>query len=200
MARVNIIKKETTRLDQEQAEGRNVAKLSIRTLFETKKQSELRERRERLECRRAKKARKTQREAKSWTSVEGCLEDEYDLEGALLAIEGSPHDSKHKAREKKRGNSDHRKMGKGNNPVNDKGVIPCVIKSGTWEEEGRCVSSTADVNHVQKQLQELLFRGKLLKRVVFSPNENKKINEDYTLGIEETTLASPDQVRSDMQG
>ena len=198
MARVNIIKKETTRLDQEQAEGRNVAKLSIRTLFETKKQSELRERRERLECRRAKKARKTQREAKSWTSVEGCWEDKYDIEGALLAIEGSPHDSKQKAREKKRGNSDHRKMG--NNPVNDKGVIPCVIKSGTWEEEGRCVSSSADVNHVQKQLQELLFRGKLLKRVVFGPNEKRKINEDYILGIEETTLASPDQVRSDMQG
>ena len=198
MARVNIIKQETTRLDQEQAERRNVAKLSIRTLFETKKQSELRERRERLECRRAKKARKTQREAKSWTSVEGCWEDKYDIEGALLAIEGSPHDSKQKAREKKRGNSDHRIMG--NIPVNDKGDIPCVIKSGTWEEEGRCVSSTADVNHVQKQLQELLFRGKLLKRVVFGPNEKSKINEDYTLGIEETTLASPDQVRSDMQG
>ena len=197
MARVNIIKKETTRLDQEQAERRNVAKLNIRTLFETKKQSELRERRERLECRRAKKARKTQREAKSWTSVEGCLEDEYDIEGALLAIEGSSH-SKQKAREKKRGNSDHRKLG--NNPVNDKGVIPCLIKSGTWkEEEGRCASSSVDVNHVQKQLQELLFRGKLLNRLVF-PNEKNKINEDFTLGIEETTLASPDQVRSDMQG
>ena len=197
MARVNIIKQETTRLNQEQAEGRNVAKLSIRTLFETKKQSELRERRERLECRRAKKARKTQREAKSWTSVEGCCEDEYDIEGALLAIEGSSH-SKQKAREKKRGNSDHRKLG--NNPVNDKGVIPCLIKSGTWkEEEGRCASSSVDVNHVQKQLQELLFRGKLLNRLVF-PNEKNKINEDYTLGIEETTLASPDQVRSDMQG
>ena len=195
MARVNIIKNETTRLDQEQAERRNVAKLNIRTLFETKKQSELRERRERLECRRAKKARKTQREAKSWTSVEGCCEDEYDIEGALLAIEGSSH-SKQKAREKKRGNSDHRKLG--NNPVNDKGVIPCLIKSGTWkEEEGRCASSSVDVNHVQKQLQELLFRGKLLNRLVF-PNEKNKINEDYTLGIEETTLASPDQVRSDM--
>ena len=195
MARVNIIKNETTRLDQEQAERRNVAKLNIRTLFETKKQSEFRERRERLECRRAKKARKTQREAKSWTSVEGCLEDEYDIEGALLAIEGSSH-SKQKAREKKRGNSDHRKLG--NNPVNDKGVIPCLIKSGTWkEEEGRCASSSVDVNHVQKQLQELLFRGKLLNRLVF-PNEKNKINEDFTLGIEETTLASPDQVRSDM--
>ena len=198
MARVNIIKQETTRLDQEQAERRNMAKLSIRTLFETKKQSELRERRERLECRRAKKARKPQREAKSWTSVEGCWEDEYDIEGALLAIEGSPHDSKQKAREKKRGNSDHRKVR--NNPANDKGVIPCIIKSGTWEEEGRCASSSADVNHVQKQLQELLFRGKLLKRVVIGPNEKSKINEDYTLGIGETTLASRDQVRLDMQG
>merc|ERR1712156_290805 len=108
------------------------------TLFETKKQSELRERRERLEYRQAKKARKIQREAKSWTSVEGCWGDEYDIEGALLAIEGSPHDSKQKAREEKRGNSDQRKMG--TNPVNDKGVIPCVIKSGTWEEEGRCAS------------------------------------------------------------
>ena len=150
-----------------------------------------------MECRRAKKARKTQREAKSWTSVEGCLEDEYDIEGALLAIEGSSN-SKQKAREKKRGNSDHRQTG--TNPVNDKGVIPCVIKSGTWEEEGRCASSSADVNQVHKQLQELLFRGKLLKRVVFGPNEKNKINEDYTLGIEETTLAFPDQVRSDTQG
>ena len=128
MARVNIIKKETTRLDQEQAERRNVAKLNIRTLFETKKQSELRERRERLECRRAKKARKTQREVKSWTSVEGCLEDEYDIEGALLAIEGSPHDSKQKAREKKRGDSDQRNIAKG---TTDPRVEFCLPKKFT---------------------------------------------------------------------
>ena len=162
----------------------------MRTLIETKKETELRERREKVERGRARKIRKAQSEMEGVSVVDGCKDDEYDIESALLAIEGPSQDSKQKARKmqtKPKTNQGRLKETRnislssgGDRSSCPEGTsandCPPVISSLLHERVPVTCSSQADED-IQMHLKELLFGGKLLKEMVLDTNNVKEVGD-----------------------
>ena len=180
---------------------------NMRTLIETKKETESRERREKVERGRARKIRKTQSEMEGVSVVDGCKDDEYDIERALLAIEGPSQNSKQKAKKiqtkpknksplKETSNillssSGDRSSNPDGTPAND---CPPVISSLLRERVPVACSSQADED-IQMHLKELLFGGKLLKDMVLNTNKVKGVDDkEGKVGPMDRGKVLPEQV------
>ena len=144
---------------------------NLRTLIETKKETELRERREKVEKGRARKVRKTQSAMECVSVVNGCKDDEYDIESVLLAIEGPSQGSKQKRKKISKTKSSQKEMRNMNDRSSNRGdmsaasVCPPIISSLLHEEEGPATCSSRADEDIQMHLKELLFGGKLLKQM-----------------------------------
>ena len=180
---------------------------NMRTLIETKKETESRERREKVERGRARKIRKTQSEMEGVSVVDGCKDDEYDIERALLAIEGPSQNSKQKAKKiqtkpKTKGplkeTSNILLSSSGDRSSNLDGMsakdCPSVISSLLRERVPVACSSQADED-IQMHLKELLFGGKLLKDMVLNTNKVKGVDDkEGKVGPMDRGKVLPEQV------
>ena len=153
--------------------------------METKKETELRERREKVERGRARKIRKTQTVMEQVSIVQGCKDDEYDIESVLLAIEGLAQASKQnvkkmKSKIKSTGKEvRHASSGDTTDLEKMSANLSSPAMSRLAHEGGAAVrcSSWADED-IQMRLKELLFGGKLLKQVVSDSNKVKEMDHD----------------------
>ena len=175
--------------------------------METKKETELRERREKVERGRARKIRKTQTAMEQVSIVQGCKDDEYDIESALLAIEGLAQDSKQNAK-KMHMKSNIKSSGKevrhassgdsrSTNLEKMSANASSLAMSRLAHEGGAAVrcSSWADED-IQMHLKELLFGGKLLKNVVLDTANVKEMGlEERIVGPMDSGKVLPEQVR-----
>ena len=162
---------------------------NIRTLMETKKDTELRERREKVERDRERKIRKTQSEMQGVSVVDGCKGDEYDLESALLAIEGPSQGSKPKAKKlqtktKTKGSLKERtKIWSGGDRISNPEEMSANDCSPVISSLLHETCSTQADEDIQMHLKELLFGGKLLKKQM-ALDSNKVKEMDPEKGID----------------
>ena len=181
---------------------------NMRTLIETKKETESRERREKMERGRVRKIRKTQSEMEGVSVIDGCKDDEYDIERALLAIEGPSQNSKQKAKKvqtkpKTQGPVKETRniSSRGDRSSNPEGAsandCPPLISSMLHERVPVMCSSQADED-IQMHLKELLFGGKLLKEMVLDTNKVKGVGDkEGIVGTMDRGKVLPEQVSYD---
>ena len=172
-------------------------------LLETKKETEMRERREKVEKGRARKARKMQSEMEGVSFVDGCKDDEYDLESALLAIEGSAQGSKPKAKkiQKTKSKSKASVMVEMRNTsllsggdrssnlekISANDFLP--VSLSLLDERGSAdTCSTLADEEVQMHLKGLLFGENILKQMACYTNKVKKV--DHIGGIKPLLVLS----------
>ena len=166
---------ETNLLSRDGPQCTHSRRPNLRTLIESKKEAELRERREKVEKGRARKERKAQSAMEGVSVVDGCKDDEYDIESALLAIEGPSQGSKQKPK----------KMQTNSKPKGSQKEMRNILLSSAGDdrssnreemsaanscppvlqEEGSATCSTHADEDIQMHLKELLFGGKLLKQM-----------------------------------
>ena len=150
--------------------------------------------------------RKTQSAMELVSVVKGCKDDEYDLESALLAIEGLAQGSKQKAKKTKIKSSgkEVRHVSSGDSRSSNLGKMsannssPIISRLAHEGEPAVMCSSRADED-IQMHLKELLFGGKLLKQVV---SDNSKVREmdckEGIVGSIDTGVALSKQVGNDL--
>ena len=175
---------------------------ALRSLIETKKETELRERREKVEKGRARKVRRQQSALETVSVVEGCKDDEYDIESALLAIEGPPHQySKQKLKKictKPRVKGQLKEIGNitfnGNASSISTYNYP-KVQSYESPEGDTGLSPTSGEVDIQRHLTKLLFGGKLFGHQVMTDTYGleEKYREDEQVGLNDVHQAVSDQ-------